>query len=277
MKHRLGFTLVELSIVLVIVALIVGGIFVGVDMIRAAKIRAIVSQYEKYSAAVNTFRTKYNGLPGDLLYSDAAALGLYAETAAGSFGTAGNQDGNGMIEAGASGSNLPSQGETLIFWRHLSEANLIEGVYGTKGTCALNTSGNIGFVGTAAGVINCLPLVNINRNLFFTFFTTSGDHYYELVPLTMLMANLAGFGSSGLTPVEANNIDIKLDDGLPNTGKAVARSITAMDTTASWTAASTAAKCMQGGASATDTSDTYNLVPDTGGNTTSCSLRLRFK
>ena len=60
-----GFTLIELSIVLVIIGLIVGGVLVGQDLIKAAEIRATVSQVEGYNSAVNTFRLKYNGLPGD--------------------------------------------------------------------------------------------------------------------------------------------------------------------------------------------------------------------
>jgi prepilin-type N-terminal cleavage/methylation domain-containing protein len=64
--QQAGFTLIELSIVLVIIGLIVGGVLVGQDLIKAAEIRATISQYEKYNAAMNTFRTKYNGMPGDL-------------------------------------------------------------------------------------------------------------------------------------------------------------------------------------------------------------------
>ncbi len=55
---QLGFTLIELSIVLVIIGLIVGGVLVGQDLIKAAETRATVGQVEKYNAAVNTFRTK---------------------------------------------------------------------------------------------------------------------------------------------------------------------------------------------------------------------------
>src|SRR5438477_2747635 len=77
-----GFTLIELSIVLVIIGLIVGGILVGQDLIKAAEIRATVGQVEKYNSAVNTFRSKYNGIPGDIPPTQAAAFGLFQYTGA---------------------------------------------------------------------------------------------------------------------------------------------------------------------------------------------------
>src|SRR5271166_3486100 len=94
-----GFTLIELSIVLVIIGLIVGAILVGRDMIKAAEIRSTISQEEKYQASVNTFRLKYAALPGDMLSTQAVAFGFFslASTIA---GTPGNQDGNGLIEGG---------------------------------------------------------------------------------------------------------------------------------------------------------------------------------
>src|SRR3982751_930235 len=76
-----GFTLIELSIVLVIIGLIVGGVLVGQDLIRAAEVRATISQIEKYNTAVNTFRGKYNALPGDLNASTATAFGFLARGA----------------------------------------------------------------------------------------------------------------------------------------------------------------------------------------------------
>jgi len=42
-----GFTLIELSIVLVIIGLIVGAILVGQDLIKAAEIRSTISQVGK--------------------------------------------------------------------------------------------------------------------------------------------------------------------------------------------------------------------------------------
>ncbi len=72
-----GFTLIELSIVLVIIGLIIGGVLVGKDLIKAAEIRSTIGQYEKYKTAVNTFKLKYSGLPGDLLSTNALSFGLY--------------------------------------------------------------------------------------------------------------------------------------------------------------------------------------------------------
>src|SRR4051812_21206607 len=106
-----GFTLIELSIVLVIIGLIVGGVLVGQDLIKAAQIRSTVGQIEKYNSAVNTFRTKYNGMPGDL--QGAANYGLAATAA--NVATTGTGDGNGLIESSCSTVTAGS-GETYVFW-----------------------------------------------------------------------------------------------------------------------------------------------------------------
>ena len=62
-----GFSLVELSIVLVILGLLTGGILAGQSLIRAAELRSISTDYSRYIAAVQAFRDKYFALPGDSL------------------------------------------------------------------------------------------------------------------------------------------------------------------------------------------------------------------
>lgn len=54
-----GFTLVELSIVLVIIGLIIGGVMVGRDLIKTSEVRSQISQIEEFKTAVNTFKVKY--------------------------------------------------------------------------------------------------------------------------------------------------------------------------------------------------------------------------
>ena len=52
MQRHQGFTLIELSIVLVIIGLIIGGVLVGRDMIHAAQIRATISQPPDHGAEI---------------------------------------------------------------------------------------------------------------------------------------------------------------------------------------------------------------------------------
>jgi prepilin-type N-terminal cleavage/methylation domain-containing protein len=73
-SSRHGFTLIELSIVLVIIGLIVGGILVGRELIHAAEIRSQISQLNAYETATNAFRNKYNCYPG--MCTNGLALGL---------------------------------------------------------------------------------------------------------------------------------------------------------------------------------------------------------
>src|SRR5580692_12405602 len=75
-RRETAFTLIEMSIVLVIIGLIVGGVLVGQDLIRAAGVRAQISQIEKYNTAVNTFYGKYGYLPGDIPAEPAAQFGF---------------------------------------------------------------------------------------------------------------------------------------------------------------------------------------------------------
>jgi prepilin-type N-terminal cleavage/methylation domain-containing protein len=128
-SFKSAFTLVELAIVLVIIGLVSGGILVGKDLIQSAANRAYVSQLETYNSAVNSFKLKYNCLPGDCANAT-------------DYGFAGNGDGNGIV-SGHTG--IPSNSsydynitnsdtyslvytsnrETSFFWNHLLSASLI--------------------------------------------------------------------------------------------------------------------------------------------------------
>jgi prepilin-type N-terminal cleavage/methylation domain-containing protein len=60
-----GFTLIELSIGLVIIGLLISGILAGQSLIEAAKINKVVHQLRQYDIAISNFRSKYNQYPGD--------------------------------------------------------------------------------------------------------------------------------------------------------------------------------------------------------------------
>jgi type II secretory pathway pseudopilin PulG len=93
-SSKMAFTLLELSIVLVIIGLIVGGILIGEELIHAGKLRAQVSQIGEINRAVNVFRLKYNCLPGDC----ANATTFFTSVV--------NGDGNGRITGYCSSGSL---------------------------------------------------------------------------------------------------------------------------------------------------------------------------
>lgn len=124
-----GFTLIEMSIVLVIIGLIVGGILMGQSLIAAATVRAQVTQIEQFNSAVNTFYGKYGALPGDMPPSLVATFGFTAGAARS--GSPGDGDNNGELDGafGVGPNHVYSwdqQGENVYFWEDLSiNSNLI--------------------------------------------------------------------------------------------------------------------------------------------------------
>jgi prepilin-type N-terminal cleavage/methylation domain-containing protein len=82
-----GFTLIEMSIVLVVIGLVVGGILTGQSLIAAAGVRAQIAQIENFNTAANTFFEKYGYLPGDIPAGPAAQFGFASRGTLNSFST----------------------------------------------------------------------------------------------------------------------------------------------------------------------------------------------
>ncbi len=279
-KAESGFTLIELSIVLVIIGLIVGGVLVGQDLIKAAEIRATISQIEKYNTAVNTFRNKYNAIPGDISQASASSFGLFTLTTITGYGSG---DGNGLIEGytnGTSSGQGAFTGEPPAFFRHMSDAGFMDGSYGSGSATANTITASTGAVAsstnTTALVNNYIPPAKLGRGNSVTVGSASGVNYFVIAGITGLSTSGVYTESStgNLTPQEAYNIDKKVDDGIPSTGSIVALDphTTSLDSTnvgfSTLAVAATNANCVVGGPPTTG-----YVVSYTG---QACSLRIKF-
>jgi len=63
--RKLGFTLIEVSIVLAIIALVVGGVLGGRHLIRVAELQNLVTEKQRFTTAMAAFKGKYKCRPGD--------------------------------------------------------------------------------------------------------------------------------------------------------------------------------------------------------------------
>ena len=63
-NNKKGFSLIELSIVLIIIGLLVAGITGGSSLIKSAELRAVMSDIRNYQTAVNAYYTSIGELPG---------------------------------------------------------------------------------------------------------------------------------------------------------------------------------------------------------------------
>lgn len=75
LKRIRGFTLIELSVAMVIIALLIAGVLSGKELLRQARVRTLMKQIAEVFTDYNTFLAKYDAPPGDLVNAS-VLLGL---------------------------------------------------------------------------------------------------------------------------------------------------------------------------------------------------------
>jgi len=203
-----GFSLVEMSIVIVIIALLVSAVMKGRSLIDEAKMRAIVSEVTQHKLALNSFYAKYNQYPGD--FNQAVANWTNATPTQ-------NGDNNGRIEFKNTAGTPVYEGYRA--WEHLSYARMVNNTYlGTQTTSAAAVETDVPLSKSGGGYL--LDYSSSATAYDGTTANTYGLREKNIMLLGMPVATTVSpvLASGILTPPQAMSIDTKMDDGIPTKG-----------------------------------------------------------
>jgi len=222
-SNRSAFSLIELSIVLIIIGLLIAGVTGGASLIKSAELRTMMNEARGYAIAVNNFYTQFDELPGDFGTSiDNSQVG----------------DENGRIEfvgGGSTGNTASSDTlEGMAAWHQLSAAGIIDDtlvLVDNNATHDLVTAST-----TAVDDFACeedVPSSKIKDGCWMFDFLTDGDNGNQ----NIIVISIPNFGvvsashtlgtaqaltateiSGVITPSDALSVDNKMDDGDPDTG-----------------------------------------------------------
>ncbi len=187
LKCRKGFSLIEISVVLIIAGLLITASLKGVSLLYKAKLYNLQSQVKNIQMAVDAFKDKYRALPGD-----------YSEAATNIDPTCKNGNGDGQVQ----GAPYRIDSEAGQFWVHLNKAEL----YTDSGE-AVN-----GALGPKAG----LPESSYGGS--FTLHHNPHGLWGHWLQLSQAGATETGEGQALLTPEQASQIDHLMDTGNPQGG-----------------------------------------------------------
>lgn len=116
-RRHPGFTLIELTIVLIIIGLILAAVLKGQEMIQNVKVKSLVSEMKSVAVAFYSYQDRYKAIPGD----DSTSSNHVGMTGA----ISGN--GDGTITGLFTDAATPPANETQLFWQHVRMAGFLTG------------------------------------------------------------------------------------------------------------------------------------------------------
>lgn len=201
-ENQDGFTLVEISIVMIIIGLLIGGTFGGMKLIENMQVNKAVQDLKAIESAALTFKDTYGRLPGDIVNPAARLPNCTVAPCA----TAGN--GNRTIGAANLGwAVMAATDENFTFWHHLQAADLLGMSY--KNTIDMNFGEG-------------QPDSPIGGGYRMTDYSLGLGYCGRILSKTVTILSNAPTASpvtgSQLSCAQLKSIDNKIDDGMISNG-----------------------------------------------------------
>lgn len=224
-----GFTLVELSIVMIIIGLLIGGILKGQELIANARLAATVSKTKAIDAALNTFRDSYAALPGDVTTPNTRLPNCATSTKCGTAGNANNLIGVPTSASGGGTGGAQTNGsENIVAWAQLAATDLLGGIRNGQSADSIESGATIPsaevpgqlFIGYENGTY--APVGALATGASGGAPIPRAGHYLLIhngaAGAVTTSTGAGATTTASLTPSQAFRIDTKLDDGTPNNG-----------------------------------------------------------
>lgn len=213
-----GFSLVELSIVMSVIGLLVGGVLAGQSLLNNQRKNAIIAKANEFRIAVRQFRLKYSYLPGDF----PTATQIWGRADGGTPVTANcadpyNDNANPKGTCNGDGNQTVDgiwSGEGVRAWQQLRLAGLINGNYDGLSvyppvhgvTMPTNTDKKYSMFSIRSGVVDAS-----DWELY------AGD-YTGAIAYGVDQGSSVNGGGPVLSGEDSYAFDKKIDDGLPASG-----------------------------------------------------------
>lgn len=214
-RHDAGFTLMEMAVVLAIIGLLVGAVVGGQELLKQSEMQTVISDYNKYTSAVGQFRQQYGSLPGDIIDATNFWGDDTTSTPAGErCSDATVTDGNPGTCNGNGNGSMADGYEPFRAWQQLTLAKYLTGSY----TGIQNGAVSLGTNVPRSRVQNSGWTFGNNTSVAGTgnWFNQDLSNYLDFGAPNGTVTD-----GAAISPSDAWQVDKKVDDGAPNTGKVI--------------------------------------------------------
>jgi prepilin-type N-terminal cleavage/methylation domain-containing protein len=239
-SKKSAFSLIELSIVLIIIGLLIAGVTGGASLIKSSQLRSVMGEARGYAVAVNAFYSQFNGLPGDF------------STSIGNSGCGNNTSSIDYFSTAASTGTCAGAGnitaESANAWVQLRTIGAIDSI--SLNAPAVATIAPL-FGSTSTSTAPASKIQSAGWVFDYRNYTEGAINTAANQNVVILTSGITGTASTTATPIlgtnistaalpgsDALSIDSKIDDGFANSGKV--RGINPGATTGCYTASNIA-------------------------------------